>query len=81
MRNVLRDQKKKQQLSDNEDRDLETESHDVVALDPEEDLKRRFEQHEISRKKNEQEKRQREILASKNIENLQNIQNNTQLKV
>jgi len=62
--------KNKRDFSDDEE--WEAENRDIV-LNHQEDIKERFLRHENLRKKNEEERRQREILASQNPDNIQNV--------
>jgi hypothetical protein len=63
--------KNRKEPSDDEE-DLDQENQDIV-LNPKEDMRARFEHYENLRKKNEEERRQREILGTQNVDNLQNI--------
>jgi len=49
------------------------EEHQDIVLNPRDDLKARFEHYEKTRKRNEEEKRQREILAAQDPDNIQNM--------
>jgi len=57
-----------------EEEELENENRDIM-LKPQDDLHERFREHDMMRRKGEQEKREREILAGRNAGNFQNIQN------
>lgn len=62
-----RSQKKNvRQLSDSDEENLEEEHRDIM-LNPKDDLKARFAQLEMIKKKNEEEKRQREILGERDL--------------
>lgn len=62
--------KNKRDLSDEEEWDAE--NRDIV-LNPKEDIKERFMQHENLRRKNEEERKQRGILTNQSPENIQNV--------
>jgi hypothetical protein len=57
-----------------EGEEWENENRDIM-LKPQDDLHERFREHDMMRRKGEQEKREREILAARNPQNFQNIQN------
>lgn len=63
--------KNKHDLTDDEN-EWDAENRDIV-LNPQEDIKERFLQHEYLRKKIEEERRQKGVLTNQNPENIQNV--------
>jgi len=59
-------------LHSDDEEEWDQENRDIV-LNPKEDFNEKFQQYEMLRKKNAEEKRQREILAAQNPDNVQNI--------
>ena len=71
---------KKNKYADSDEEEEEEENRDIM-LKPHNDLQERFREHDMMRRKGEQEKQEQKILAQRNAELLQNASQTMPLKV
>ena len=65
---------KKNKYAESEEEEEEEEDRDIM-LKPQDDLHERFREHDMMRRKGEQEKQEQKLLAARNAEMLHNAQN------